>query len=129
MQAGGKHRIVSLGDHCYLALPPEGRRAVPGHLVIAPVRHCAALTACDEEVFADGDRFDVLRNPNPHVGFGGPGPHFCLGAHLARREITLMFRELFTRMPDLELAGPPAQLRSNFVNGIKYMPVTFTPGR
>jgi cytochrome P450 len=83
----------------------------------------------DEAVFADPDRFDVLRNPNPHVGFGGPGPHFCLGAHLARREITLMFRELFTRMPDLELAGPPVQLRSNFVNGIKYMPVTFTPGR
>ncbi|CAB4620147.1 unannotated protein [freshwater metagenome] len=83
----------------------------------------------DEAVFTDPDRFDVLRNPNPHVGFGGPGPHFCLGAHLARREITLMFRELFTRMPDLELAGPPVQLRSNFVNGIKYMPVTFTPGR
>ena len=83
----------------------------------------------DEAVFADPDRFDVLRNPNPHVGFGGPGPHFCLGAHLARREITLMFRELFTRMPDLELAGPPVQLRSSFVNGIKHMPVTFTPGR
>lgn len=83
----------------------------------------------DEAVFTDPDRFDVLRNPNPHVGFGGPGPHFCLGAHLARREITLMFRELFTRMPDLELAGPPVQLRSNFVNGIKYMPVTFTPAR
>lgn len=82
----------------------------------------------DEAVFADPDRFDVLRDPNPHVGFGGPGPHFCLGAHLARREITLMLRELYTRLPDLELAGPPEQLRSNFINGVKRLPVTFTPG-
>ena len=82
----------------------------------------------DEAVFADPDRFDVLRDPNPHVGFGGPGPHFCLGAHLARREITLMLRELYTRIPDLELAGPPEQLRSNFINGVKRLPVRFTPG-
>ena len=82
----------------------------------------------DEAVFTDPDRFDVLRDPNPHVGFGGPGPHFCLGAHLARREITLMLRELYTRLPDLELAGPPEQLRSNFINGVKRLPVTFTPG-
>jgi cytochrome P450 len=83
----------------------------------------------DEDVFVDPDRFDVRRDPNPHVGFGGPGPHFCLGAHLARREITLMFRELLTRLPDLELAGEPQQLRSNFINGVKYLPVRFTPGR
>lgn len=82
----------------------------------------------DESVFVDPDRFDVLRDPNPHVGFGGPGPHFCLGAHLARREITLMLRELYTRLPDIELAGPPEQLRSNFINGVKRLPVTFTPG-
>ncbi len=81
----------------------------------------------DEAIFADSDTFDVLRDPNPHVGFGGPGPHFCLGAHLARREITLMFRELYTRLPDLELAGPPIQLRSNFINGVKSLPVSFTP--
>ena len=81
----------------------------------------------DEAVFADPNRFDVLRDPNPHVGFGGPGPHFCLGAHLARREISLMLRELYTRIPDLELAGPPEQLRSNFINGVKRLPVTFTP--
>ncbi len=55
----------------------------------------------DEAVFTDPDRFDILRSPNPHVGFGGPGPHFCLGANLARREITVMFRELFTRLPDI----------------------------
>ncbi len=82
----------------------------------------------DEAVFADPDTFNVLRDPNPHVGFGGPGPHFCLGAHLARREITLMFRELYTRLPDIELAGPPVQLRSNFINGVKSLPVSFTPG-
>ena len=82
----------------------------------------------DEAVFADPDAFNVLRDPNPHVGFGGPGPHFCLGAHLARREITLMFRELYTRLPDIELAGPPVQLRSNFINGVKSLPVSFTSG-
>jgi len=82
----------------------------------------------DEDVFTDSDRFDVLRDPNPHVGFGGPGPHFCLGAHLARREIALMMRELFTRIPDLELVGPPQQLRSSFINGVKHLPVKFTPG-
>jgi cytochrome P450 len=82
----------------------------------------------DEAIFADPDTFNVLRDPNPHVGFGGPGPHFCLGAHLARREITLMFRELYTRLPDLELAGPPVQLRSSFINGVKSLPVSFTPG-
>ena len=82
----------------------------------------------DEAIFADPDTFNVLRDPNPHVGFGGPGPHFCLGAHLARREITLMFRELYTRLPDLELAGPPVQLRSNFINGVKSLPVAFTSG-
>lgn len=81
----------------------------------------------DEAVFDDADRFDVRRNPNPHVGFGGPGPHFCLGAHLARREVSLMFRELFRQLPDLELAGPPVQLNSSFVNGIKHLPVRFTP--
>jgi cytochrome P450 len=82
----------------------------------------------DEAIFADPDTFNILRDPNPHVGFGGPGPHFCLGAHLARREITLMFRELYTRLPDLELAGPPVQLRSSFINGVKSLPVSFTPG-
>ena len=55
----------------------------------------------DPAHFADPDAFDVRRTPNPHVGFGGPGPHFCLGAHLARREMTVMFRELLTRAPDV----------------------------
>jgi len=92
------------------------------------MRHTHGSANRDEAVFADPDTFNVLRDPNPHVGFGGPGPHFCLGAHLARREITLMFRELYTRLPDIELAGPPVQLRSNFINGVKSLPVSFTPG-
>jgi cytochrome P450 len=82
----------------------------------------------DEAVFDEPDTFDITRDPNPHVGFGGPGPHFCLGAHLARREITVMFRELFRRLPDIEATGPPARLRSSFINGIKHLPATFTAG-
>ena len=77
----------------------------------------------DEDVFDDPFRFDVRRDPNPHVGFGGPGPHFCLGAHLARREITVMFRELFRRVPNIDVTGEPDRLRSNFINGIKHLPV------
>ena len=82
----------------------------------------------DEDVFSDPFVFDVGRSPNEHIGFGGPGPHFCMGAHLARREIRVMFRELFTRLPDLEITGPPERLLSNFVHGIKRMPCAFTPG-
>jgi cytochrome P450 len=62
------------------------------------------------------------------VGFGGPGPHFCLGANLARREIKVMFRQIMKRLPDLEITGPPERLASNFVHGIKRMPCRFTPG-
>src|SRR5205807_8150651 len=70
----------------------------------------------DEDVFDDPYRFDVRREPNPHVGFGGPGPHFCLGAHLARREITVMFRELFSRAPEVHATAEPQRLLSNFIN-------------
>ena len=83
----------------------------------------------DEEAFADPFRFDVTRTPNDHVGFGGPGPHFCLGANLARREIKVMFRQILQRLPDLEITGEPQRLASNFVHGIKRMPCRFTPGR
>ncbi|HEX2312634.1 MAG TPA: cytochrome P450 [Thermomonospora sp.] len=79
----------------------------------------------DAAVFDDPDAFDITRDPNPHVGFGGPGPHYCLGANLARREITVMFRELFTRLPDLRAAGRPDRLFSNFINGVKHLPCTF----
>ncbi len=78
----------------------------------------------DEAVFADPGRFDITRSPNPHVGFGGPGPHFCLGAHLARRELTVMLRELLARVPDIT-AGEPDRLLSSFINGIKRLPCQF----
>jgi cholest-4-en-3-one 26-monooxygenase len=80
----------------------------------------------DPRVFPDPQRFDVARAPNPHLGFGF-GVHFCLGASLARMEMRCMFEELLRRLPDLELSGPVARLRSNFINGIKSMPVRFRP--
>jgi len=83
----------------------------------------------DEDVFDDPFRFDVERTPNEHVAFGGGGPHFCLGASLARLELRVMLTELMRRMPDMEMAGPPVRLRSNFLNGIKHLPITFTPGK
>jgi cytochrome P450 len=76
----------------------------------------------DPEVFPDPHVFDLARDPNPHVGFGAHGPHFCLGAHLARREIAVTFRTLFDRLPDLEVSGEPDRLRSSFVNGLKRLP-------
>lgn len=82
----------------------------------------------DEAVFDEPHRFDVLRAPNEHVGFGGPGPHFCLGANLARREIRVMFERILRRLPDLEITGRPDYLESNFIHGIKRMPCAFTPG-
>jgi len=82
----------------------------------------------DPEVFDDPHRFDVTREPNDHVTFGPGGPHFCLGANLARLEIRIMFEELMRRLPDIEQAGEPSRLRSNFISGIKHLPVRFTPG-
>jgi cytochrome P450 len=81
----------------------------------------------DEDVFDDPFTFDVRRAPNPHIGFGAAGPHFCLGAHLARQEIDVMFRRLFERLPDIESAGEPDRLLSPFINGIKHLDCTFTP--
>jgi len=82
----------------------------------------------DEDVFPQPDRFDVGRTPNEHVAFG-IGEHFCLGSNLARLEIRVMFEELLRRLPDIELAGPVDRLRSSLINGIKRMPVRFTPER
>ena len=79
----------------------------------------------DEDVFANPDVFDVGRTPNEHYGFGAPGPHFCLGAHLARREIAVMFRELLRRHPDIHSTGTPSQLESSFINGIKHLHYAF----
>ncbi|HYK67905.1 MAG TPA: cytochrome P450 [Streptosporangiaceae bacterium] len=76
----------------------------------------------DATVFTDPARFDITRSPNPHVGFGAAGPHFCLGAHLARREIRVMLRELMTRVPTIRAAGEPDRLLSSFINGIKHLP-------
>jgi cytochrome P450 len=80
----------------------------------------------DERVFEDPERFDILRHPNPHVGFGGGGPHFCLGFSLARAELRAIFDEMLHRVPDI-VAGEPQYLGGNFMNGIKRLPVRFTP--
>jgi cytochrome P450 len=80
----------------------------------------------DERVFEDPERFDILRHPNPHVGFGGGGPHFCLGFSLARAELRAIFDEMVHRVPDIA-AGEPEYLGGNFMNGIKRLPVRFTP--
>jgi cytochrome P450 len=76
----------------------------------------------DETKFDDPYRFDITRDPNPQVGYGAGGPHFCLGANLARREITVMFEEIARRLPTLEITGEPARLQSSFIHGIKRMP-------
>ncbi len=82
----------------------------------------------DEDAFAKPDEFDVERFPNDHIAFGGGGAHYCLGANLARMELRLIFDEIVRRMPDMILAGEPERLRSNFIGGIKRLPVEFTPG-
>ena len=81
----------------------------------------------DPRAFEDPWRFDIERTPNDHVGFGGGGPHYCLGASLARMEIRLTFREIARRMPDIHLDGEPDYLRSNFIAGVKRLPVAYTP--
>jgi cytochrome P450 len=83
----------------------------------------------DESVFERPFELDLGRKDNRHVGFGGYGPHYCLGAHLARREIRIMFKKLFQRMPDLEVTGEPVRLRSIFINGVKHLPVAFEPSK
>jgi cholest-4-en-3-one 26-monooxygenase len=77
----------------------------------------------DDEVFADPFTFDIRRDPNPHIAFGGGGPHFCLGAQLARLEIRVLFEEIVTRVPRIEPLGEADRLRSNFIGGIKHLPV------
>jgi cholest-4-en-3-one 26-monooxygenase len=81
----------------------------------------------DESVFDDPDTFDVGRDPNPHIAFGGGGPHFCLGANLARMEIRVMFEHLLDRLPDIRQDGDEQHLQSQFINGVKHLPVAFTP--
>ncbi|WP_241564423.1 cytochrome P450 [Nonomuraea polychroma] len=78
----------------------------------------------DTAVFPDADVFDIARDPNPHIGFGGGGAHFCLGNHLAKLELRILFEQLARRRPRLRQSGPARRLRSNFINGIKELPVT-----
>ncbi|CAB4717594.1 MAG: cytochrome P450 [Actinobacteria bacterium] len=82
----------------------------------------------DEEAFEDPFTFDITRSPNDHVAFGGGGAHYCLGANLAKLELRLLFNQLVNRTPDMRVAGPVERLRSNFIGGIKHIPVEFTPG-
>jgi cytochrome P450 len=100
-----------------------GRRIAEGDKVV--VFYASANR--DAAVFADPYSFDVGRDPNPHLGFGGGGPHFCLGAHLARLELSVLFETLLDAVPNIELGGNVRRLRSSFINGIKEMPVRVRP--
>ncbi|HPY23810.1 MAG TPA: cytochrome P450, partial [Mycobacterium sp.] len=80
----------------------------------------------DEAVFDDPFTFDILRNPNPHIAFGGGGPHFCLGAALARTMLRSLLTEVYTRIPDISAPEPDFQI-ANFINGINSLPATWTP--
>ncbi len=91
----------------------------------ATLWYCSANR--DEDKFVDPFTFDVSRNPNPHAGFGGGGAHFCLGANLARREISVMFEELHRQIPDIAATEEPRRLLSPFIHGIKALPVSWTP--
>ncbi|WP_431233834.1 cytochrome P450 [Mycolicibacterium psychrotolerans] len=79
----------------------------------------------DEEVFDNPFQFNILRDPNPHLGFGGNGAHFCIGANLARMEIKLIFNEIANQIPDISKLGEPKRLRSGWLNGVKQLPVTY----
>jgi len=81
----------------------------------------------DEDIFRNPFAFDIKRSPNEHVAFGGGGPHFCLGASLARMEINILLEEFVKRVTSIDLIGEVKRLRSNFVNGIKHLPVRLTP--
>ncbi|GAA5156817.1 cytochrome P450 [Pseudonocardia eucalypti] len=101
-----------------------GKRIMPGDKVVL----FYPSGNRDPEVFADPDRFDLSRDPNPHVGFGGGGVHFCLGNGLAKSALRALFKELLTRIPDFE-AGEPDLLGTNFMRGVKRLPFRFTPER
>jgi cytochrome P450 len=136
----------------YLADPGKVERTATEEILrwATPVRHVARVVTCDttfrgvqmqegekvamwyqsanrdEEIFPGPEMFDVTRSPNRHVSFGTGGPHFCLGANLARREISIMFRELFEAFPKITATAPPRRLRSLLINGITSLPVSLT---
>jgi cytochrome P450 len=83
----------------------------------------------DPEVFTDPNTFDLSRNPNPHVGFGGGGRHMCLGNQLAKSMLRAIWRELLTRVPDIRATSQPVLLGTNFIRGVKALDAEFTPQR
>jgi cytochrome P450 len=111
----------TLTDDCELS----GAKLAAGDKVT--LWYCSANR--DEDKLVDPWTFDVARKPNPHFGFGGGGAHFCLGANLARREISVVFEELRRRIPDIEATEEPSRLLSPFIHGIKRLPVSWTPPR
>ena len=115
--------LPSHGDGRHGDPRPADRRGRQG-------RWCSTASANrDEDVFADPDRFDVGRDPNPHMAFGGGGPHLCLGMHVARSRSARCCASCSPGCPDLAPAGEPERLASNFIAGVRSMPVTFTPAR
>jgi cholest-4-en-3-one 26-monooxygenase len=80
----------------------------------------------DEDVFTDAHLFDIQRNPNPHLAFGGHGAHYCIGANLARTEITMIFDALADYAPDIRRTGEGSRLRSGWLNGLKELPVVYS---
>jgi cytochrome P450 len=81
----------------------------------------------DEQFFDEPYKLDLARKPNQHIGFGGRGPHYCLGSHVAKLQLKAIFSELLHRLPDIETVGEPDYVKSNFINGIKRQYVRFTP--
>ena len=121
----------ALGDAGH-PLPPHRDRATPsvgGQQIKAGEKVVMFYNSAnrDERRSTTRSASTSRRAPNEHVGFGAGGPHFCLGANLARREIRVMFEELFRRLPDIEISGEPDCLQSSFIHGIKRMPCAFTP--
>ncbi|WP_093799392.1 cytochrome P450 [Streptomyces sp. Wb2n-11] len=98
-----------------------GREFLPGEKVVL----FYASANRDEAVFTNPDVFDITRDPNPHLGYGGGGPHYCLGAHLARQEMKALFHELLTRPRDLRAVGIPDLVDSNFDNRVRALPFAF----
>jgi cytochrome P450 len=116
--------IAHLGRQATRDTELRGRKIREGDWVVVWI----ASANRDEEVFPDPDRFDVGRTPNEHLAFSY-GEHYCLGAHLARLELRVIFSELITQLPDMELNGPVERTQSTLAPGIKHMPVHFTPRR
>jgi len=105
-----------------LAVSAEGARLLRNRTGLYVIRSWTELAA-HEDAFDEPRRFDLTRSPNHHAGFGGGGPHYCMGASLARTQLRAIYTELLGRVPEIE-AGEPVRLVGNFINGIKTMPCT-----